>query len=93
MTFRLCGVKHLDNFICLIYSNLLKFIYFIYFYLNYLFRIVCIFRTLDPSLAESVSSLIWVAPHIQADVCEMKIISDQLTRKFGKKYMEVNIMY
>lgn len=45
---------------------------------------------LDPSLAESVSSLLWVAPHIQADISEMKIISDQLTQKFGKKYTEVN---
>jgi vacuolar protein sorting-associated protein IST1 len=48
---------------------------------------------LDPSLAESVSSLLWVAPLIQADVSEMKIISDQLTQKFGKKYTEVNKIY
>jgi len=48
---------------------------------------------LDSSLAESVSSLLWVAPHIQADISEMKIISDQLTQKFGKKYTEVNIKY
>jgi len=47
---------------------------------------------LDPTLAEPVSSLLWVAPHIQADVIEMKIISEQLTQKFGKKYMEVNII-
>jgi len=48
---------------------------------------------LDSSIAESVSSLLWVAPHIQADVSEMKVISDQLTQKFGKKYTEVNIIY
>lgn len=48
---------------------------------------------LDPTLAESVSSLLWVAPHIQADVSEMKVISDQLTQKFGKKYTEVNKIY
>lgn len=46
---------------------------------------------MDSSLQESVSSLLWVAPHIQADVSEMKVISDQLTQKFGKKYTEVNI--
>jgi len=51
-----------------------------------------IFRVLDSSLQESVSSLLWVAPHIQADVSEMKVISDQLTQKFGKKYTEVNIV-
>lgn len=45
-------------------------------------------KILDSSLQESVSSLLWVAPHIQADVSEMKVISDQLTQKFGKKYTE-----
>ncbi|KAL5242814.1 hypothetical protein ACI65C_010224 [Semiaphis heraclei] len=45
-------------------------------------------KVLDSSLQESVSSLLWVAPHIQADVSEMKVISDQLTQKFGKKYTE-----
>lgn len=49
-----------------------------------------VYRILDPSLQESVSSLLWVAPHIQADISEMKIISDQLTQKYGKKYTEVN---
>jgi len=44
---------------------------------------------LDPTLTEPVSSLLWVAPHIQADVSEMKIISDLLTQKYGKKYTEV----
>ncbi|XP_039294464.1 IST1 homolog [Nilaparvata lugens] len=45
-------------------------------------------RTLDPSIAEAVSSLLWVAPHLFADVSEMKVISDQLTVKYGKKYAE-----
>ncbi|RZF47739.1 hypothetical protein LSTR_LSTR006003 [Laodelphax striatellus] len=45
-------------------------------------------KTLDPSIAEAVSSLLWVAPHLFADVSEMKVISDQLTVKYGKKYAE-----
>ncbi|XP_050541726.1 IST1 homolog [Daktulosphaira vitifoliae] len=45
-------------------------------------------KTLDSTLQESVSSLLWVSPHIQADISEMKVISDQLTQKFGKKYAE-----
>jgi len=45
-------------------------------------------KMLDPTLTEPVSSLLWVAPHIQADVSEMKIISDLLTQKYGKKYTE-----
>lgn len=47
------------------------------------------FRTLDPSIAEAVSSLLWVAPQLFTDVAEMKVISEQLTLKYGKKYTEV----
>ena len=35
-------------------------------------------KTLDEGLAEAISSLIWVAPRMQADVAELKVISDQL---------------
>ena len=34
-------------------------------------------KTLDEGLAEAISSLIWVAPRMQADV-ELKVIADQL---------------
>lgn len=61
--------------------------------LNNLLFFILSFRILDPTLSEPVSSLLWVAPHIQADVSEMKVISDQLTLKFGKKYTEVIIMF
>jgi len=43
-------------------------------------------NTLDEGLAESISSLIWVAPRMQADVAELKIIADQLSLKYGKVY-------
>ncbi|XP_044742405.1 IST1 homolog [Chrysoperla carnea] len=45
-------------------------------------------KELDEGLAESVSSILWVAPRLQADVPEMKIISDLLTHKYGKQYAE-----
>ncbi|CAH1388501.1 unnamed protein product [Nezara viridula] len=45
-------------------------------------------KGLDPSIAEAVSSLLWVAPRLATEVEELKIISDQLTLKFGKKYTE-----
>ena len=35
-------------------------------------------KTLDEGLAEAISSLIWVAPRMQADVAELKVIADQL---------------
>lgn len=45
-------------------------------------------KGLDPSLAEAISSLLWVAPHLNGDIPEMKVINDQLTLKYGKKYTE-----
>ncbi|XP_065341062.1 IST1 homolog [Cloeon dipterum] len=43
-------------------------------------------KTLDEGLAEAISSLIWVAPRLQTDVAELKVISEQLTAKYGKQY-------
>lgn len=45
-------------------------------------------KTLDEGLAESISSLIWVAPRLQAECNELKIISDLLTIKYGKPYAQ-----
>lgn len=43
-------------------------------------------KTLDDGLAEAISSIIWVAPRLQADVQEIKIVADQLGSKYGKPY-------
>lgn len=45
-------------------------------------------KTLDEGLAESISSMIWVAPRLQAEVNELKVISDLLTIKYGKPYAQ-----
>ncbi|CAG2166414.1 unnamed protein product [Oppiella nova] len=45
-------------------------------------------KTLDDGLSEAISSLIWVAPRLQTDVQELKIISDLLTYKYGKPYAQ-----
>ncbi|XKL64690.1 hypothetical protein PGB90_004776 [Kerria lacca] len=45
-------------------------------------------KTVDPSLAEAISSLIWAAPRIENDVTELKAISDLFLTKYGKKYIE-----
>lgn len=45
-------------------------------------------KNLDEGLAESVSSILWAAPRLQAEVQELKIISDILTYKFGKQYAD-----
>jgi vacuolar protein sorting-associated protein IST1 len=41
---------------------------------------------LDEGLSEAISSLIWIAPRLQADVPELKIIADALISKYGKPY-------
>ena len=46
-------------------------------------------KTLDEGLAEAISSIIWVAPRLQSDVQELKIVSDQLAAKYGKPYAQV----
>ena len=38
-------------------------------------------KTLDEGLAEAISSIIWVTPRLQADVQELKIVSEQLASK------------
>lgn len=45
-------------------------------------------KTLDDGLEEAVSSLIWVAPRMQADVKELKVVADLLAGKYGKQYAE-----
>ena len=43
-------------------------------------------KTLDDGLAEAISSLIWVAPRLQSDVAELKIVAEQFAAKYGKPY-------
>jgi len=43
-------------------------------------------KTLDDGLSEAISSIIWVTPRLQSDVEELKVVSDQLTAKYGKPY-------
>lgn len=47
------------------------------------------YRTVDSSLAEAISSLIWASPRVESDVSELRTISDQFLIKYGKKYVEV----
>lgn len=44
-------------------------------------------KVVDEGLASAVSSLIWVAPRFGNDVPELKVIADQLGRKYGKEYV------
>lgn len=44
--------------------------------------------TVDEGLASAVSSIIWVTPLFENDVPELKVIADQLGRKYGKEYVQ-----
>lgn len=44
-------------------------------------------EVVDEGLATAVSSLIWVTPFFENDVPELKVIADQLGRKYGKQYV------
>ncbi|XP_063821070.1 IST1 homolog [Ostrinia nubilalis] len=52
------------------------------------FGLVTQMKELDEGLAESISSLIWVAPRMHTDIQELKVISDLLTAKYGKIYAD-----
>ncbi|KAH7701675.1 hypothetical protein AAVH_31187, partial [Aphelenchoides avenae] len=52
------------------------------------FGIIQQMKEVDDGIAEAVSSLLWVAPRIGHEVVEFKVISDQLTQKYGKQYAE-----
>ena len=43
---------------------------------------------LDEGLEEPVSSVIWASFRLQADVPELKVVVDQLRRKYGKEFVE-----
>ncbi|KAE8743289.1 hypothetical protein FOCC_FOCC011118 [Frankliniella occidentalis] len=45
-------------------------------------------KTLDEGIAEAISSILWVAPRIQSDIQEMSVITDQLTAKYGRQYVD-----
>ncbi|XP_059393000.1 IST1 homolog isoform X2 [Carassius carassius] len=50
------------------------------------FGLIQSMKELDPGLQEAVSTLIWAAPRLQAEVTELKIVSDQLCAKYSKEY-------
>lgn len=45
-------------------------------------------KELDPGLEEAIASIIWASPRLQADVQELKLVTDQLTSKYGKEFAQ-----
>ncbi|XP_028595648.2 IST1 homolog isoform X2 [Podarcis muralis] len=50
------------------------------------FGLIQSMKELDSGLAEAVSTLIWAAPRLQAEVAELKMVADQLCAKYSKEY-------
>lgn len=42
---------------------------------------------MDEGLEEAITSIIWATPRLQSDIGELKVITEQLTSKFGKQYV------
>ena len=41
---------------------------------------------MDAGLEEPIASILWATPRLQAEVGELKVVSDQLTAKYGKEF-------
>ncbi|XP_045470491.1 IST1 homolog isoform X2 [Harmonia axyridis] len=52
------------------------------------FGLITNMKDLDDGISEAVSSLIWVAPRLQSDCNELKVISDLFTAKYGINYAD-----
>jgi vacuolar protein sorting-associated protein IST1 len=49
---------------------------------------LAICRDIDGGIEEAVNSILWAAPRLVTDVQEFKVISDNLTLKYGKPFAE-----
>ena len=45
-------------------------------------------RDLDPGLEEPIATIIWATPRLVAEVPELKVVTDQLTAKYGKEFTQ-----
>jgi len=45
-------------------------------------------KEMDPGLEECIATLLYCTPRLQADIPELKLVSDQLTLKYKKEYAE-----
>lgn len=45
-------------------------------------------KELDPGLEESIASIIWATPRLQADVQELKAVTDEFAHKYGKEFAQ-----
>ncbi|KAF5919526.1 IST1 homolog [Diceros bicornis minor] len=53
------------------------------------FSLIQATKELDSGLAESISMLIWAAPHLQSEVPKLKLVSNQLCAKYSQEYGEL----
>ena len=46
--------------------------------------LITLSNEIDPGMQESISSVIWVQPRIVTECAELKVVVDELTKKYGK---------
>uniref|UniRef100_A0A0B6ZH11 IST1 homolog n=1 Tax=Arion vulgaris TaxID=1028688 RepID=A0A0B6ZH11_9EUPU len=45
-------------------------------------------KELDPGLEESIATIIWATPRLQADVQELRSVTDEFTKKYGPEFSQ-----
>merc|ERR1712227_1044378 len=50
--------------------------------------LITLSNEIDPGMQESIFSVIWVQPRIVTECAELKVVVDELTKKYGKEYVQ-----
>ena len=55
--------------------------------------LITISNEIDPGMAEAVSSVIWVQPRIVTECAELRIVVDELAKKYGKVSIHIDALF
>ena len=55
--------------------------------------LITISNEIDPGMAEAVSSVIWVQPRIVTECAELRIVVDELAKKYGKVSIHTDALF
>merc|ERR1712130_440178 len=50
--------------------------------------LITLSNQIDPGMQESISSVIWVQPRIVTECAELRVVVDELAKKYGKEYIQ-----
>lgn len=52
------------------------------------FGLIDAVKVCDPGIREAVCTIIWAAPHLQAEVTEIKLVAAALSKRYGKEFTQ-----